>query len=218
MIASVEELARALRLRRPPDFFELRLDCLVGQLDFVREQIADLRAPLIITARAPDEGGVARLTVAQRRRLLREFLPHAAYVDVELRSASRIHAAVLEHARRESVKRIISVHHFENIVSEEMMRGSLERAQIFAPDIFKIAVRTDLPAQCLQLLRFVERHGNTHPRIAAMGIGKLGRRSRIELARRGSGLIYAHLGTAIVAGQLSLSAARAILRTNRSVY
>src|SRR4051812_17430569 len=149
VIASLQELARALRLRRLPDLFELRLDSLVGQLEFVRRQNADLRAPLIITARAPDEGGVAKLTVAQRGELLREFLPHAAYIDVELRSASRLQA-VLEHARRESVKRIISVHDFETTASEEMMRGWLKRAQIFAPDVFKVAVRTASPNECMQ--------------------------------------------------------------------
>src|SRR5437868_43436 len=100
VIASVEELARALRLRRLPDLFELRLDSLAGQLDVVRRQIADLRAPIIITARAPDEGGLAKLTVVERRELLRDFLPHAAYVDVELRSASRM-PVVLKHADRE---------------------------------------------------------------------------------------------------------------------
>src|SRR3954453_11868313 len=86
VIASVQEFARAVRLRRLPDLFELRLDSLAGQLDFVWRQIADLRAPVIITARAPDEGGAAKLTFAQRRELLREFLPHAAYIDIEVRS------------------------------------------------------------------------------------------------------------------------------------
>jgi 3-dehydroquinate dehydratase len=37
-----------------------------------------------------------------------------------------------------------------------------------------------------------------------MGIGKLGRRSRLELARRGCLLNYAHLGSPAAPGQLSL--------------
>ena len=37
-----------------------------------------------------------------------------------------------------------------------------------------------------------------------MGIGELGRRTRLELLRRGSVLNYAHLGRARIAGQPSL--------------
>jgi 3-dehydroquinate dehydratase len=37
-----------------------------------------------------------------------------------------------------------------------------------------------------------------------MGIGQLGRASRLELARRGSILNYVHLGSRASAGQLSI--------------
>ena len=41
----------ALRLRSPPDFFELRLDALVNSLGEVAANIPHLRAPIILTAR-----------------------------------------------------------------------------------------------------------------------------------------------------------------------
>lgn len=214
VIASEDDLARALRLRRPPNFFELRLDAFSLRLDLVRRHIGDLRAPLIITARDSREGGVADLSVTQRQALLREFLPQAAYLDVELNFAAQMRS-LLASADRRGVKRIISVHSPDQPVSEATMVEWLQRAHAFAPDIFKIAVRTDSPNQCSELLRFVE--GHTQTRIAAMGIGAFGRRSRIKLARHGSVLTYAHLGSAHVAGQLSLSAARAILTRSASV-
>jgi 3-dehydroquinate dehydratase len=40
--------------------------------------------------------------------------------------------------------------------------------------------------------------------LSVMGIGKLGRKSRQELMRRGSILNYAHLGRASITGQPSL--------------
>jgi 3-dehydroquinate dehydratase len=39
--------------------------------------------------------------------------------------------------------------------------------------------------------------------VSAMGIGRLGRLSRIEFARRGSALNYVHLGQPHAIGQLS---------------
>jgi len=81
------DLRRALRMRNPPNLFELRLDALFAKSEEVRDAIVDLRAPLIITARHPREGGSNHLSAQKRRALLLRFLPHAAYVDIELRSA-----------------------------------------------------------------------------------------------------------------------------------
>ena len=58
VIASPVALVRATRLRRPPDLFELRLDALRDSLGEVERMIPQLRAPLILSARHPAEGGV----------------------------------------------------------------------------------------------------------------------------------------------------------------
>jgi 3-dehydroquinate dehydratase len=60
------------------------------------------------------------------------------------------------------------------------------------------------------LLDFYDRQRRQGP-LAAMGIGKFGRASRLELARRGSVLNYAHLGSAAVPGQLSVRDLRRLL-------
>src|SRR5205823_6349009 len=83
VIASRADLERAVRMRRPPDLFELRLDRLAGVADRVEKVLPKLRTPLIITARHPHEGGVSKLRLRQRRDLLARFLKHANYMDVE---------------------------------------------------------------------------------------------------------------------------------------
>src|SRR5882724_11932891 len=87
VIASRADLDLAVRIRRPPDLFELRLDCLAAMADQVESALPKLRRPLIITARDPHEGGANKLRLRQRRDLLGRFLKHANYMDVELRSA-----------------------------------------------------------------------------------------------------------------------------------
>src|SRR5258708_6035017 len=87
VIASRADLDRAMQVRRPPNLFEVRLDCLVRVVGKLESKLPRLRAPLIITARHPHEGGANRLSLRQRRNLLTQFLPHAEYIDVELRSA-----------------------------------------------------------------------------------------------------------------------------------
>jgi len=63
VIASRADLERAVRMRWPPDLFELRLDRLAGMADEVEKVLPRLRTPLIITARHPDEGGSGRLSL-----------------------------------------------------------------------------------------------------------------------------------------------------------
>ena len=73
VIASRDDLEQALRMRQAPDLFELRLDRLTDVVDRVENNLAKLRAPLIITARHPNEGGSGKLSLRQRRALFRAF-------------------------------------------------------------------------------------------------------------------------------------------------
>src|SRR5206468_8022912 len=78
------------------------------------------------------------------------------------------------------------------------------QARAHGADIFKVATRTDTPMELGRLLEFTT---NSHLdlSLAVMGIGRLGAISRVLLARAGSVLIYASIGSATdVEGQMSL--------------
>jgi len=191
VIFSYADLERALRMRRPPDLFELRLDRLLAT------PVPELPAPLIITARDPREGGANNLSPARRRALLLEFLPRAKYVDVELGSAR-----ALQHGRHK-VGTIISFHDLESTPSAARLDDIASRARSLGAAIVKVATRTDTAAQLDRLLDFFERQREAAD-VVAMGMGKLGRASRLELWRRGCLLNYAHLGSPAASGQLSI--------------
>ena len=209
VIASRDDLEQALRMRRPPDLFELRLDRLAGVVSRVETKLPKLRAPLIITARHPKEGGSGRLSLRQRRALLSRFLTHADYLDVELRSARALRA-LLAIAKTKNVRRIISYHDFKSTPSARLLVAKAHNAKALRADIFKVATRTDTPTELGRLLEFVTKN-RVNVRLAVMGIGRLGAISRVLLARAGSVLIYASLGPATdVEGQLSLEQLRAL--------
>jgi 3-dehydroquinate dehydratase-1 len=210
VIFSRADLRRAVRMRKPPDLFELRLDGLTGCMHEVKSAVARLGPSLIITARHPREGGAHRLSAPQRHALLLEFLACAQFVDIELRSAD-LFLPILRAARpRQPVRKIISFHDFERAPSASQLGKVITAACSFGTDIVKIAVRTDTAAQLDTLLDFFERH-RRRMKLVAMGIGKLGRLSRVELARRGCLLNYAHLGTPAASGQLSVEELRRVL-------
>jgi 3-dehydroquinate dehydratase-1 len=210
VIASRTDLQRALRMRKPPDVFELRLDQLVNCLEKLRSAITGLPAPVILTARHPREGGAHNLSTQRRRTLLLKFLPSAAWLDVEVRSTKSL-GTLLRSARSAGTRVIISFHDFERMPSSDRLAEMLTTARSLGADIFKIATRTDSPAQLDYLLHFFDQQSGP-PAIVAMGIGKLGRRSRFALARRGCRLNYGHLGTPAAAGQLSVAELRRIVR------
>jgi 3-dehydroquinate dehydratase type I len=201
VIFSSADLQRALRMRKPPNLFELRLDRFVNSIGDVAAAIDRLPAPFVITARDPREGGSNHLSVSRRRGLLLQFLPRAAYVDVEFRSARSL-APVSRSARAHRVPTILSFHDLKTTPPAARLDEIVLGAQSLGADLIKVATRTDTPAQLDRLFDFFERHRLT-ANIVPMGIGKLGRTSRLAFARRGV-LTYAHLGTSAVAGQLSI--------------
>jgi 3-dehydroquinate dehydratase I len=209
VIFSRPDLRRAARMRNPPDLFELRLDALFARPDEVEAALGDLRAPLVITARHPREGGSNHPSARQRRALLFRFLPHAAYVDIELRSAGTF-AAILAEARAKNVRTILSFHDFRETPSRSRLDGIARAARSLGADVMKIATRTDTSAQLARLLDFFQRE-RLEMKIAVMGVGRLGRISRFEFARHGSALNYGHLGHPQAEGQLSITQLRHIL-------
>jgi 3-dehydroquinate dehydratase-1 len=208
VILSPADLQRALRLRKTPDFFEIRLDGLAKSISALKTAIEQLPAPVIVTARHPVEGGLHDLSSSKRRELLLEFLPRAACVDVELRSAAGL-AAVLRAARENGVRTIISFHDFRGTPSVARLEKIAREARSLGADIVKVATRPNTRAQLDRLLDFFARHQRGTPKVVAMGIGKLGRASRFEFFRRGCLLNYACLGLPKVAGQLSILELRA---------
>jgi 3-dehydroquinate dehydratase-1 len=209
VIASRADLNRAMRMRRPPDLFEVRLDCLVHLVERLENKLPRLRAPLIITARHPHEGGANKLSLRQRRSLLTRFLPHARYVDVELRSAFALDS-FLRLAEQKKVRRIISFHSFKSTPPPRILSPKARAAEAHGANIFKVATRTDTPVQLARLLSFIENKNVDLP-VSAMGIGKLGAISRVLLARAGSALVYASLAAeSDIKGQLSLEQVRAL--------
>ncbi|HEV3147645.1 MAG TPA: type I 3-dehydroquinate dehydratase, partial [Chthoniobacterales bacterium] len=138
VISSPDDFRFAIRMRSPPDLFELRLDHLVGVVSELEDKLSMLPAPLIITARHPREGGANNLSIKHRRELLSRFLPRAHYVDVELRSAEAL-GSLLEIARRKNVRRILSFHNFSSTPSTRSLRARARAAKSCGADIFKVA-------------------------------------------------------------------------------
>ena len=196
VIASIDELRLATRMRAPPDLFELRLD----HLPNLREsQLLKLRRPLIITARHPAEGGKKLRT--GRCDLLLKFLLQAKFVDIELRSLRELRE-VWDQARRLGVGRICSFHDFEGTPQPAVLHKKMLCARKADADVFKVVTRADTLRDLLTLFEFLWSELSSM-RLCVMAIGKFGPISRLFFREAGSFFIYAPLRHPLHHGQLT---------------
>ena len=202
VIASIDELRLATRMRAPPDLFELRLD----HLPNLREsQLLKLRRPLIITARHPAEGGKKLRT--GRCDLLLKFLLQAKFVDIELRSLRELRE-VWDQARRLGVGRICSFHDFEGTPQPAVLHKKMLCARKADADVFKVVTRADTLRDLLTLFEFLWSELPSM-RLCVMAMGKFGPISRLFFREAGSFFIYAPLRHPLHHGQLTFRQLRA---------
>ena len=207
VIASPAGLAEAVGLDEPPDLFELRLDALHDSLGQVERAIPRLRAPLIVTARHPAEGGFHGLGPAARRALLERFMDHAAFIDLEARLEKQT-KLILAKIRRRKIGLILSVHLSGRRLTSNTFLCLTTKARIFRPDIFKLVVPTDSAGELDALISLFANRPPADFQFAAMGLGKLALDSRLALERLGSALTYGAVGEPVIPGQPSLSQLR----------
>lgn len=188
-------------LQEAADLLEFRLDSLRDDTVPLEDALAKAPLPSIITARHPAEGGEGALRIKARRKLLEDAFPHASAVDLELRSLPE-GATDLAAAVKESGKLLIlSAHDFEATPSIDQLRDTIETAADAGADIAKVATRINAPADLATLLQLAS--DPLPVALSIMGMGPLGRVSRLLLAQCGSLLNYGYLTKENAPGQLS---------------
>ena len=191
------------------DLCELRMDLLITEQIQPQRYLKPLPFPRILTIRDPKEGGKDGLSENQRVNLFAELLPHVDYIDIELRNFG-LYADVVAAARTSAKQLIVSVHDLERTPDAEQMEGWANETEERSPDaIFKISVKMSRWEEMVRLGNFLVNQSRI--RVAAMGIGPLGKISRLLFARLGSELTYAACGEAVVSGQWDFRTLRSIL-------
>lgn len=188
--------ARALRAS-DVGWVEIRLDVLGAERAKLDHSLSDIQAPLLLTARHPAEGGVGMLNAAQRRGLLEKFLLMSAAIDIELRSVAGM-GSLLETSRCLRVTKIVSFHDFRGTPGLPRLRQVVRRSVSAGADIVKIATFLRGPGD-LAILLLLQSAAKVP--LSTMGMGPLGKVSRLLLAAAGSRLNYGYLDKPQVDGQ-----------------
>lgn len=180
------------------DVIELRLDTLKLPAEDIRQALTHNQTPVLLTARHPAEGGQGSEKASERMALIEPLLDLAALVDIELRSAMEMKPLV-DKAHARSVQVIGSFHDFQATPSDEILRGAISFAQPAGLDAVKIATFLNSTADLTRLIQITSESHRL--RLSAMGMGPLGRISRLVLAKCGSLLNYGYIGESNAPGQ-----------------
>lgn len=201
-VISTAEILRASAAAPPADtdcdLVELRLDSLQLPAAEVRELATALKRPLLFTARHPDEGGQGNLDASQRAKMLEENLDLAALIDIELRSALDMQGLIRK-AQAKGVQILGSFHDFNLTPNPDILNGAIEMGIQFRLNAVKLATTLRGPGDLATLINIL-----AAPRrlpLSVMGMGALGRASRLALAHSGSILNYGFLGASNAPGQ-----------------
>lgn len=190
------------------DVIELRLDTLKTPPEDLRAALAGNQTPVLLTARHPAEGGQGTPEAAGRIALLEPLLDLAALVDIELRSAMEMRPLV-QKAQGKGIRVMGSFHDFQTTPGEEVLRGAINFAQPAGLDAVKIATFMNNSAD---LTRLITLTSEVHRlRLSSMGMGPLGRVSRLVLAKCGSLLNYGYLGGSNAPGQWPVARLKELL-------
>ncbi len=207
VVATVSRASDLRLLRDSGAGFEGLLEYRLDQLGCSPgEVIAAIQAtpnhPALVTARHPDEGGAAGWDSRERAERLRQMLDRAAAIDVELRSTGEdAMEEVLAEARAREILRVCSFHDFSGCPPREELGDVVERMVQAGAEVAKIAVTVGDFSDIVMLRDLVLECRERNRPIAAMGMGALGKLSRLILAEAGSCLNYGYLTTPNAPGQ-----------------
>lgn len=188
------------------------MDYLEWRADFLGLKIPKSRLPWVITARHPAEGGMNALSAEARRSALLTLLPHAAVVDIEVRSLSEMKVVVAS-AHNTGAKVVASFHDFKKTPTSSRLQDVIHRAADAGADAVKIATFTRSASDVARLL---DLSGTSPLPLALMGMGPLGMASRLLFANCGSILNYGWLHSPNVPGQWSAVELKSLIQKSRS--
>ena len=206
----VEELPGAAELAaRAADMVELRLDYLeapAAALPIVRKMLQRI-ARIIITMRAPEQGGAGSHSYEERRRfwLLARELPNVLF-DIEFDLLNTEELTI-------DWSRVICSHHdFSGVPSD--LETIYERMSATLARIVKIAVQANDATDCLPIFRLLDRANYEDRELIAIAMGQPGIMTRVLGPSRGSVLTYGpgDAGSTTAPGQIFANDLRELYR------
>lgn len=181
---------------RADTFKSLEIPHLSGEIKKVR----DLgKLPVLLTVRSKKEGGARSIPERERERIFEALIPFADMIDIELSSSGSL-KNVLNFARRQGKKVILSYHNFKSTPSPEKLRAIVKKGRAAGADLVKIAACAKGPEDIKKLTGLLMEFKD----LIVIGMGPYGAFSRVFFPFVGSAVTYGSISAKTAPGQLTL--------------
>lgn len=180
------------------DLFELRLDLVDLGVGELLRLLPELQKPILLTLRHPAEGGQGPTDAKARMDCILPLLPVVQFLDVEIQFAREL-LPVIRQAQTLGKRVLGSAHDFAATPALEKLRSDIAHAKELRLDMAKFATTLQTVEDLQRLMQLLSESAPLP--LAVMGMGELGRVSRLVLAKLGSVFNYGYLGAAKVKGQ-----------------
>lgn len=207
---------RALSIARQEsgraDVLEIRLDYLAEPA--IAPFLEGLDTPLLFTCRPQWEGGKFAGSEEERGALLEEAIAGgAAYIDIELKTDEKIRQRIIQAARKNQVKSIVSWHDFKTTASPQALESIFQEQYRTGGDIGKIVTMARDFQDVLRVLDLQAIAAEIGFPLCAFSMGRAGMISRVASLELGGYMSYAAPddGEETAPGQLSAAQMRMIL-------
>ncbi len=184
------------------DMVELRIDQFsdFGE-DYVLEKaklVKDYNLGIIATVRSKEEGGTF-IPDEERLKIFEAVAGISDIIDIELTS-EKINKKVIEIAKDEGKLSLVSYHDFDKTPDEDFIQSVIDRAVSLGADIVKFAFKVNSHEDVSRILCTSGK--NRDKKIVAIGMGELGRITRVAGFFFGSVLTYTYIGKSFAPGQI----------------
>ncbi|GMR05375.1 MAG: type I 3-dehydroquinate dehydratase [Thermodesulfobacteriota bacterium] len=204
VIVEGREKAAAKRAARAgADILELRADTFrdasADAMETIIRELKKLGKPLLLTIRSRKEGGLRHIPDKKREALYLALAALVDAVDIEL-SSSAILKNVVESARGNNKKVIISYHNFKATPGNGRLQDIIARARGMGADVVKIAAFARGPEDLKRLGSLLAGQDD----LIVIAMGEYGKASRVFFPMLGSLLTYGSVTASTAPGQMTL--------------
>ena len=202
-------LAGSQQVRDFCDVVEFRADALLKHLPRVLGAMCACPVPALLTVRSALEAGGGGITSrAQRDEIFTILLPGAALYDLEISSLAEF-PQLIQQAQTSGVPLVASYHDFSGTPDRSKLESLIAQARDAGASAVKLATTLRSSADLATLAELQE---SANFPLSTMGMGPLGRVSRLLLAKLGSVLNYGYLDQPTIPGQWPAVRLRTIIR------
>lgn len=196
------------------DCLEIRADSLEeANGDSLRSLLLKIREetslPLILTCRMKEEGGLFMGPEDERIQIIKDALPGADLVDIELRMDEDLRGQIVKEAKSHGKDVICSYHSFDKTPDQDTLGDVFDEEFKAGADIAKVAVKAESPGDVLILLDSAKK-ATAKGNVSAISMGSDGRAGRLAAPFFGSVLNYGYVTRKTAPGQLSVKDLRTI--------